>query len=121
MELTIAHIKEILKDKNKDGSAETLLGEIAFQNRDALKSIADSTKGVTRSNTKWRRCEYIFIEIRPEETISLDTCLKGWKALAQSHGDQTLILEESQANWSIYNYKSEKFGHNHELEQLIKK
>lgn len=121
MELTIAHIKEILKDKNKDGSAETLLGEIAFQNRDALKSIADSTKGVTRSNTKWRRCEYIFIEIRPEETISLDTCLKGWKALAQSHGDQTLILEESYANWSIYNYKSEIIGHNHELEQLIKK
>ena len=57
MELTIAHIKEILKDKNKDGSAETLLGEVAFQNRDALKSIADSIKGVTRSNTKWRRCE----------------------------------------------------------------
>jgi len=119
MELTIAHIKEILKDKNKDGSAETLLGEVAFQNRDALKSIADSIKGVTRSNTKWRRCEYIFIEIRPEETVTLNTCLKGWKALALSHGDQTLILEESPTNWTIYNYKSEIIGHNHELELLI--
>lgn len=121
MELTITKIKEILKDKNKDGSAETLIGEVAFQNRDALKSIADSTKGVTRSNTKWRRCEYIFIEIRPEEPISIETCLKGWKALAESHGDQTLILEDSPSNWTIYNYDSDIIGHNAELETLINK
>ena len=121
MELTITNIKEILKDKNKDGSAETLLGEVAFQNRDALKSIADSTKGVTRSNTKWRRCEYIFIEVRPNEPVSIDICMKGWKALAESHGDQTLILEESPTNWTIYNYKSDIIGHNSELESLIKK
>lgn len=121
MELTIDNIKNILKDKNKDGSAETLMGEIAFQNRDALKSIADSANGVTRSNTKWRRCEYIFISIRPEERVSMDVCLKGWKALAQSHADQTLILEDSFSNWTIYNYNSEIVGHNEELELLIKK
>lgn len=121
MELTIDNIKNILKDKNKDGSAETLMGEIAFQNRDALKSIADSANGVTRSNTKWRRCEYIFISIRPEEKVPMDVCLKGWKALAQSHADQTLILEDSFSNWTIYNYNSEIVGHNEELELLIKK
>lgn len=121
MELTIDNIKNLLKDKNKDGSAETLMGEIAFQNRDALKSIADSANGVTRSNTKWRRCEYIFISIRPEERVSMDVCLKGWKALAQSHADQTLILEDSFSNWTIYNYNSEIVGHNEELELLIKK
>ena len=121
MELTIDNIKNILKDKNKDGSAETLIGEIAFQNRDALKSIADSANGVTRSNTKWRRCEYIFISLRSEEKVSLEVCLKGWKALAQSHADQTLILEGTFSNWTIYNYNSEVIGHNDELELLIKK
>ena len=121
MELTIDYIKDLLKDKNRDGSAETLIGEVAFQKRDALKSIAETTNGVTRSNTKWRRCQYIIIEKRASEPVTMETCLKGWKALAQSHGDQTLIIETEPKEWVIYDHNSNIIGHNDEVMTLLKK
>ena len=119
--LKSSYIKAQLKDLNKDGNAETLKGEVAFQTRDALQSIAKSGNGVTRSNTKWRRCEYIFIELREKESVSTQVCFDGWKALAYSHGDQTLILEEKSGEWSIYDYKSERIGGNDEVLSLIEK
>ena len=72
MDLSISNIKKVLAVKNNDGNAETLLGEFAIKNRDALKSILDSVErgdGVTRSNTKWRRCEYVIIHhLIPRQT-----------------------------------------------------
>lgn len=121
MDLTFENIKKELKELNKDGNAETLKGEVAFQNRDALKSIANSANGVTRSNTKWRRCEYIIIEYRDNESVSDETALKGWKALAYTHGDQTLALQVSKKEWTLYNSKGDIIGYNPELEVLIRK
>ncbi|MDD7691856.1 MAG: AAA family ATPase [Prevotella sp.] len=121
MDLSFDNIKTELKELDKDGNAETLKGEVAFQNRDALKSIANSANGVTRSNTKWRRCEYVIIGIRENEPVDNDLALKGWKALAYSHGDQTLILQNQDNTWTLYNSKCEVIGGNPELEKLIKK
>ena len=121
MDLSFDNIKTELKELDKDGNAETLKGEVAFQNRDALKSIANSANGVTRSNTKWRRCEYVIIGIRENEPVEKDLALKGWKALAYSHGDQTLILQNLDKTWTLYNSKCEVVGGNLELEKLIKK
>ena len=125
MELSIDKIKSVLAIKNNDGNAETLTGEVAFQDRKALQSIVDSVErgdGVTRSNTKWRRCEYVIISSTdPKHDYPIQNCLKGWKALAGSHGDQVLILEVANKTWEIYNHNSELIGGNAEFESLINK
>ena len=125
MDLSIKSIKEALAFKNKDGDAETIMGEVAFKDRKSLKSIVDSVErndGVTRSNTKWRRCQYIIVSSEdPENDIPIDVCLKGWKALAGSHVDQTLVLEVSPNTWQIYDHNAIQTGGNSEFELLITK
>lgn len=95
---------------------------ISGYHRDTSRSSLLQSGTATRSNTAWKKCEYIIAYLDDaDENKPLDEYIEGWKKITKNYGGQTLFLEQSKGVWGMYNSDGVLIGDTSKIEEFILK
>lgn len=76
----------------------------------------------TRSNTAWKKCEYIIAYLDDAaKNKPLQDYIEGWKKITKNYAGQTLFLEQSKGVWGMYNSEGDLIGDTSKVEEFILK
>lgn len=95
---------------------------ISGYHRDTSRSSLLQSGTATRSNTAWKKCEYIIAYLDDEDDAKpLLDYIEGWKRITKNYAGQTLFLEQSKGAWGMYNSNGELIGDTSKIEEFILK
>jgi 5-methylcytosine-specific restriction enzyme B len=88
--------------------------------RDTSRTSLLQSGTATRSNTAWKKCEYIIAYIdNNDSTRPLDEYLDGWKKITKNYTGQTLFLELEKGEWGMYDSEGSLIGDTAKIENFI--
>lgn len=111
-------ILEAFKSFSKFMDASTISG----YHRDTSRSSLLQSGTATRSNTAWKKCEYIIAYLDDENHEKpIEDYIEGWKKITKNYSGQTLFLEESKGVWGMYNSDGALIGDTSKVKDFILK
>lgn len=95
---------------------------ISGYHRDTSRSSLLQSGTATRSNTAWKKCEYIIAYLDDaDENKPLQEYIEGWKKITKNYAGQTLFLEQSKGVWGMYNSEGDLIGDTSKVREFILK
>lgn len=90
--------------------------------RDTNRSSLLQSGTATRSNTAWKKCEYIIAYLDDETSKHpLEDYIEGWRKITKNYDGQILFLEESKDVWGMYNSKGDNIGDTSTITSFLSK
>ena len=90
--------------------------------RDTNRSSLLQSGTATRSNTAWKKCEYIIAYLDDEDDKhDLNDYIEGWRRITKNYAGQLLFLEESKGVWGMYNSEGENLGNTDYITKFLEK
>ncbi len=90
--------------------------------RDTNRSSLLQSGTATRSNTAWKKCEYIIAYLDDEDAKhDLNDYLEGWRRITKNYDGQLLFLEESKGVWGMYNSEGKNLGNTDYITKFLEK
>jgi 5-methylcytosine-specific restriction protein B len=90
--------------------------------RDTNRSSLLQSGTATRSNTAWKKCEYIIAYLDDETSKHpLEDYIEGWRKITKNYDGQILFLEESKDVWGMYNNKGDHIGDTSKITSFLSK
>ena len=108
---------ESLKSKYTEMTANTIFGYWKAVTKGNLLSAS-----ATRSNTPWKKSEYVVAYIsEDEDEKSKQDYIEGWKKNCKNYGNQYLFIEVSKDCWELYDGLGNLVGDNEYVSSLVDK
>ncbi|MFV0218686.1 AAA family ATPase [Empedobacter falsenii] len=113
-------VKEYILNEFKTFSNFMDARTIEGYHRDTGRSSLLQSGTATRSNTAWKKCQYVIAYLDDSKNPKpLQEYIEGWKKITKNYDGQTLFIEEEEGVWGIYSSIGEKIGDTNTLKNFL--